>query len=299
MNDLLTIVTLTYNEEKNIAECIDSCNGIADRVIVIDNYSTDNTVSIAREHGAEVMESNLLVRDRINMILKNNYIKTCWVLFLDADERMTPESSLEFRNLCLEYSSNDRVNGIVVRYRPVFIGKVLYHGGFSPLKKLRAFKIGTGYYEKAEVDEHFVLNSGRMVYMKSDFIHLEYKGMRTWIDKHNVYAQRAAMDYTYKFHDIEKINYSGLERTAKIKRMLKYNIYYKLPMGVRAKLFYFYCYYMRLGFLDGKEGKIYAFLHSYWYRYLIDAYLYANEMTDQEGNEFVQNGNKNSIEKEI
>ena len=56
--------------------------------------------------------------------------------------------------------------------------------------------------------------------------------------------------------------------------MIKMNIYYKLPMGMRAHLYYLYRYYIRLGFLDGKEGKIYAFLQAYWYRYLIDAKIY-------------------------
>ena len=52
------------------------------------------------------------------------------------------------------------------------------------------------------------------------------------------------------------------------------NVYYKLPMGLRSHIYYLYRYYLRLGFLDGKEGKIYAFLQAYWYRYLVDAKIY-------------------------
>jgi len=282
MRDLLTVVILTYNEEKNIAECIDSCSDIADRIIVMDNNSSDNTTIIAEKKGATVIKSELLVRDRIRWILEGDRIKTKWILFLDADERMTPESSIEFRKLCEDYQNDNNVNGIVVRYRPEFIGKILYHGGFSPLKKLRGFKVNTAYYEIAEVDEHFVLKKGSMVYMKNDFIHMDYKGIRTWVDKHTVYAQRAAMDYINKTRGDEVVNYKGLETGARIKRFIKYNIYYKLPMGFRAKLFYCYCYYFRLGFLDGKEGRMYAFLHSYWYRYLIDVFVYANEAGNQE-----------------
>lgn len=55
------------------------------------------------------------------------------------------------------------------------------------------------------------------------------------------------------------------------------NIYYRLPMGARAHIYYLYRYYIRLGFLDGKEGKIYAFLQAYWYRYLVDAKIYECE----------------------
>lgn len=284
MADLLTIVIVTFNEEKNIAECIDSCEGIADRILVVDNYSTDETVSIAEMHGAEIIQSELIVRDRVKLVLEGNVIKTKWLLFLDADERMTPESVPEFKNLCERYADDKEINGIVVRYRLHFMGKDLYHGGFSPLKKLRAFKPGTAYYETADVDEHYVLKSGKMVYMKNDFLHYDYKGVKAWVDKHTVYAQRAAVDYVKKIEENEGVNYQGLETGARIKRILKYNVYYKLPMGLRAWLFFFYCYYLRLGFLDGKEGKIYAFLHSYWYRFLVDTFIYSNELVDQAGN---------------
>lgn len=286
MDDLLTIVIVTYNEEKNIAECIDSCGGIADRILVIDNYSTDATASIASEHGADVVQSELLVRERIKWILEGDVIKTKWILFLDADERMTPESANEFHSLCQRYAGDKMVNGIVVKYRLNFLGKDLHHGGYAQIKKLRAFKLGTAYYETAHVDEHYVLTQGRMITMKNDFRHMDFKGIKPWIDKHTVYAQRAALDYVQRMRENESVNYQGLEIGAKIKRILKYKVYYKLPSGLRAWMFYVYCYYIRLGFLDGREGKIYAFLHSYWYRFMVDTFIYSNELVDQAGRKF-------------
>jgi hypothetical protein len=68
-----------------------------------------------------------------------------------------------------------------------------------------------------------------------------------------------------------------MDRHAKIKRFIKYGIYYKLPIGTRAHIYYLYRYYFKLGFLDGKEGKILAFLHAYWYRFLVDAKIYEYE----------------------
>ncbi len=276
---LLTIVIVTYNEEKNIKECIVSCNSIADRILVLDNYSTDRTIEIAKQLGADVVQSKSHVRDRIEYALSNETITSEWVLFLDADERMTPESAEEFKNLCIKYRSNPQINGIVVRYRLHFMGRDLKHGGFSPLRKLRAFKPGTAYYENERIDEHYVLKSGKVVYMKKDFLHYDYKGIKQWVDKHTVYAQRAAVDYENKMKKNEAINYEGLEFGAKIKRILKYRVYYKIPAGIRAWMFYIYCYYFRLGFLDGHEGKIYAFLHSYWYRFMVDTFIYDNQLT--------------------
>ena len=65
-----------------------------------------------------------------------------------------------------------------------------------------------------------------------------------------------------------------LNKSAKIKRFVKMNIYYKLPLGTRAHLYFLYRYYFKLGFLDGKEGKIFAFMQAYWYRFLVDAKIY-------------------------
>lgn len=281
INNLLTIVILTYNEEKNIKECLESCIKYANKVIIIDNYSTDDTLNIAKHYDIDIYQDKRMVRDRIKWILSENMIHTKWILFLDADERLTAESGKELVELCEMYSGNNDVNGIVVRYRLNFMGKDLYHGGFYPLRKLKVFKPGTAYYETAEVDEHFVLASGKMVYMRNDFLHFDYKGLKHWVDKHTIYAQRAALDFINKKTNIEKVAYNGLEFSARIKRFIKYNIYYKLPLGFRAWLFYIYCYYFRFGFLDGREGKIYAFLHSYWYRFLVDSFIYCREFATQ------------------
>ena len=68
-----------------------------------------------------------------------------------------------------------------------------------------------------------------------------------------------------------------LNKSAKIKRFIKFKIYYKLPLGTRAHLYYLYRYYFKLGFLDGKEGKIFAFMQAYWYRFLVDAKIYERD----------------------
>ena len=125
-----------------------------------------------------------------------------------------------------------------------------------------------------------------MIYMKSCFLHEDYKGLKPWVDKHTVYAQRAAVDYIKRVKERETMSIKGLETGARIKRIIKYKVYYKLPTMFRARLLYIYCYYIRLGFLDGSEGRIFAFLHSYWYRYLVDAFILSGEMADQNGNPY-------------
>lgn len=279
----ITSVTLTRNEAANISSCILSFKNIVERIIVMDNFSDDGTKEIAESLGAEVFQSELGYKERFKLGTSElTQITSDWILFLDADERITPEAAAELKELCDRYASDPQVNGIVVRYRTCFLGKELMHGGFYPLKKLRVFKPGTFYMENLELDEHILLKNGKYVEMKNDFLHMDFKGLSHWVVKHNGYALRAAKDYFSKFNQGQIVVTDGLEKTAKMKRLIKYKIYYKLPIGMRAYLFYLYCYYVRLGFLDGKEGKIYAFLHSYWYRFLVDSYIY--EMNKEKNN---------------
>ena len=138
-----------------------------------------------------------------------------------------------------------------------FMGKSLRHGGIYPLRVLRVFKNGKAHIERRNMDEHMVLDEGRIVEMKNDCLHRDFKSLYDWIDKHNKYSDREVLDYLDRERAQE---HSSLNKRARFKRFVKFKIYYNLPMGMRARLYYWYRYYFKLGFLDGKEGKIYTFL---------------------------------------
>lgn len=275
MADLTTII-LTYNEEKNIANAINSVLPISKRIVVVDSYSTDKTVDIAKSLGAEIFQNkwiNYATQYQYGIDISN--IQTKWILRLDADECLTSNSANELEMLCRKHQSTD-VNGIFLRLEVNFLGKSLKHGGIYPLKVLRIYKNGIGYIENRSMDEHIVLKSGKTVEMKNDSLHCDYKDLFTWIDKHNKYSTREVDDY---YKSLEKReNTQVLNKSAKLKRFIKFNVYYKLPLGVRAHLYYIYRYYFKLGFLDGKEGKIFAFLQAYWYRFLVDAKIYEQNL---------------------
>lgn len=268
----LTAIILTFNEEKNIIHCIESIRTIAKRIVVIDSFSTDNTVAIAKELGAEVYQHEFVNQAKQYIWgVEVADIRTKWVFRIDADERLTPESSAEIQEICRENENTD-LNGIVVRFKVTFMGKDLRYGGYYPFCKLLVYKNGKAYMEDRGMDEHIILTEGRSVELQNDSLHCDYKGLSAWIDKHNKYASREAEAY---FHNsLEKKIEKGLNPRAKIKRFMKLRVYYKLPMGLRAHLYYIYRYYFKLGFLDGKEGKIFTFMQAYWYRYLVDAKIY-------------------------
>ena len=272
----ITAIILTGNEEKNIEECISSIKNIVQRIVVVDSGSRDRTVEIARAMGAEILVhefSPFYQARQFIYALETITIDTKWILKFDADERLTEESSAELERLCAENADTD-VNGIELRFEVSFMGKKLRHGGIYPFRKLVCFKNGAAYMEDREMDEQIVLKCGRAICAKCDSLHHDYKDLSAWIAKHNDYSSREATAFLK--HDGNEAAPSG--KAAKVRRFIKYKVYYKLPSGFRAWAYYMYRYIIRGGFLDGKAGKRFAFLQAYWYRFLVDAKIDENRM---------------------
>lgn len=265
----ITAIILTRNEEEYIGECIKSIRKVVKRVVVVDSYSEDKTVEIATAAGTEVHQHEFFNYAKQYMYAVDVAdVKTTWILRIDADERLTEESAEELEILCNENMATD-VNGIVLRFCNSFLGRDMKHGGMYPWKKLSVYKTGKGNIEDRHMDEHIILDSGRTIEAKKDSKHLAFRGLTFFTNKCNWYSTREAMD----FFESQKTTVNNSD----LKTFIKMNIYYKLPIGLRSWMYYVYRYYFRLGFLDGKEGKIFAFLHAYWYRFLVDAKIYEHE----------------------
>ena len=274
----LTVLILAQNEEKNIVRSIRSVKKIAKRILVVDSGSTDQTIELAKQNGAEVVQHSPFVNYATQFYwgLDHTNIDTNWILRLDADEQVTPELAREIEN-ALEEHSQDDVNGFEVRCRIIFMGRWIRHGGTYPLIIPRLFRRGFGRVEMRKMDEHTLIQ-GKVMRFQNDLLHYDFKGLHEWIDKHNKYSVRECQDYFERKETHEeqmKGNLTGNQRQRK--RFLKNGVYYNLPLFLRAHLYFIYRYYIRLGFLDGKEGKIFCFLQAYWYRFLVDAKIYENE----------------------
>lgn len=268
----ITAIILTKNEEKNIERCINSIKELAQRIVVVDSYSTDKTIAIAKSLGAEVYENPFKdYADQFNWALDNTNIDTQWVYRIDADEFVPPELSKEIIDKTKKHL-NDDINGFVMKFRIYFMGKFLKHGGVYPFYNLTIFKYGKGRYEARKMGEHIVLNEGTTVDLENDCIHYDYKDLSIWVAKHNWYSTRETRDY-FDTRDNRQVNTSLYHEAEKAKKV-RDGVYYKLPLFFRAHLYFWYRYYIKLGFLDGVEGKIYAYLQAYWYRFLVDAKIY-------------------------
>lgn len=266
----ITFIILTYNEENNITDCINSIKSIAKRIVVVDSYSTDNTVKIVKEMGAELYQNKWInYSKQYQFGIDASKPTTKWIFRLDADERLTPEAVQELNELLAAHDSDD-VNGIIVRFEVSFLGRKLKHGGIYPFRKLLIYRNGFGQIEDKEMDEHILLSSGKTICMKSDCQHLDIKDIYSWIDKHNKYSNREVIDCVHH----SSANTKNMDRIASRRAKQKYGFYYKLPLFLRAKLYYLYRLVIKGAWLDGREGKIFAFLQAYWYRYLVDAKLF-------------------------
>lgn len=173
----ITAIILTKNEEVNIEECIKSIITTVKRIVVIDSFSTDKTVEIAKRMGAEVYQHPFENYAKQYMYgVEVAKAETVWTLRIDADERLTPDSANELTQLCDSNMKTD-VTGIVLRFKKNFLGKDLYHGGVYPWKKMNCYKTKFGEIEDRNMDEHIILSSGKVIEMKNDCLHFDFKNL--------------------------------------------------------------------------------------------------------------------------
>lgn len=264
----LTVIILTKNEETNIARCIDSIKCLADRIIVVDSGSEDSTVKIATELGAEVYEHCPFVSHghQFNWALDHLNITTTWVYRIDADEVVPLELRREIQETCFIHKEDD-VNALEMRFRIYFMGKYLYHGGVYPFKKVNIFKYGKARFNETPMRDDVVLAEGVVKSLNNDCLHYDFKDLSTWVQKHNWYSDNEVDVFLSGGEN----DLNGLSKDSKKRKILKNKLYYKLPVLIRAKFYFWYRFYFRFGFLDGIPGYIYAYLQAYWYRFMIDA----------------------------
>ena len=272
----LTAIVLTMNEEVNIEKCLNSISGLSKRIVVIDSGSTDNTVEMAKNLGADVYHHDFEDYARqFNWGLDNANITTRWVLRLDADEVITPELASEMEYEMSKHSADD-VNGMQLKLKQNFMGRWMKYGSTYPFIKLMLFKNGIGRIEDRKMDEHTVLSSGTSILLKNDALHYDFKDINHYIKKHNWYATREAQDYISMNMDS---SVAALENGLMKTRRQQKALYYKAPKFFRPFVLFFYFYFLKLGFLDGKEGFIYNVLENFWYRFLVDVKIYEYERT--------------------
>lgn len=270
----ITCIILAYNEEVNIEKSIMSVIDLVEEVYVVDSFSTDKTLEIAEKYGAKILQNKFVNYSyQYKWALKEIDFKTQWVMRLDADEYVTPGLKKKLAN---EITHLDKdITGIVVNRKIYFMKKWIKHGGMYPVELLRFWKVGKATIEERFMDEHVELLEGKTLKIDEDIVDSNNKDFTWWMNKHNSYSNREALDYLnlkYSIFSFDKQK-GNLENQAKNVRELK-KIYYKMPIFLRPFIYYFYRVIFCLGFLDGLRGAIWHLFQGLFYRLLVDVKIY-------------------------
>lgn len=273
----ISVIILTYNEELHIRRCLENVTQFAKTVFIVDSFSNDKTLEIAKEYPNVHILQNKWENNyakQFNWGLTHAAIDTDWVLRLDADEYLLPELIEEFKVRIPELSSD--ISGVILKRRHIFLDKWMKKGTY-PVKLLRLFRYGKGLCEQRLMDEHIQLLEGSTVEFEHDFCDHNLNDLSWFCHKHVNYAVREAADLL----DIELGLLGNAESDcekqissqAHKKRMKKHK-YARQPLFWRALAYFCYRYFFKGAFLEGKEGFLWTFLQGWWYRTLVDAKIF-------------------------
>ncbi len=264
-----SVVILTYNSELSIGETLSSVAGLSDDIHVVDSFSKDRTVEIAKSFGAQVTEHAFEhYGAQRNWAIDNLRLRYLWQLHLDADERLT----LELRQEIEALPDDPRLNGYYLPRVMTFLHRPIRHGAMYPTWHMRLFRTPYGRCESRRYDQHFYLTEGASAQLRHDMIDDLQMPLTEWTVRHN------------RWSDAEVEEQSALEESGRIQAKLSGNpverkrylrkLYNDAPLFVRPFGLFFYRYFLRLGFLDGMEGFVFYVLQTFWFRFLIDAKMF-------------------------
>jgi glycosyltransferase involved in cell wall biosynthesis len=258
----LSVAIITLNEERNLGRTLESVQALAFEIVVVDCGSTDRTLEIARSFGAQVFVEEW----KGYAAQKNSAIAKCtgdWVLSLDADEEVEPQLAQEIRNLLCDEDDKEEPGGhqsSLIMGRPLplpkakrdshpdgyfiprknfFLERWIKHGGFWPDFKLRLFRCGTARFDERPVHETVRL-AGCAGRLQGALLHRAYPTLEGYIAQMNRYSSLGA-----------DLAVSGRKRDFSL-----------VDIVLRPALTFIYNYFLRFGFLDGREGLLLHLYHS-------------------------------------
>lgn len=257
----ISVVILTYNEEANIEYALKSVCGWASEIFVVDSYSTDTTLEKVRNYTDNICQHPFShCADQRNWALQNLPLSQDWILFLDADEEVTPQLQGE---LCATITRVDQdTAAFSLRHEFFFLDEPLRHAHFS-IPHIRVIRINRAFWQRGEGTNEQCVVKGKIEVLQSKLLHNNRKKLSDWIRKHDWYATESASCFLER-----KSHHQAKGPTEAIEE--------KLPLILHPFARFFYAYFLRLGFLDGKAGFAYAFLHDFWFPFLV--YLKVQEM---------------------
>lgn len=261
----VTILIPAKNEERNLPECLQSVQW-AEKIYVIDSNSNDGTSAICSDYGVELVQFNYNGGwpKKKNWALENLPISTPWTFILDADERVSDELRDEIKVAI----SDQSIDGYYIRWQFMFLGRWMKHS-WSHGWMLRLFRTGAGKYEDLgmrgeggwdnEVHENVVVD-GKTTSLREYLIHDSRETLSHWIKKQNEFSDWNARRRINQVSNL-RLKFSDLASQQPVvrRRALK-ALYLRLPL--KPILMFLYLYFIKLGFLDRKEGFYFCVLRA-------------------------------------
>lgn len=280
----LVAIILTFNSETSISKVINSCKSITSRILVVDSFSSDETISISASLGSEVVQHKFE-----NYSKQRNWAQAYaklesedWVLHLDSDEIISPKLAENVRMAIT--NSSQEIDGYLLRRLSYFLGHPIKFGHINPSWHLRLFKASKGFCEDRLYDQHFVV-PGKTKKLRGLLLDLQLTTIEKWTASHNRWSSAEALEVSLQSQSDKNQAQtlpSSLRGDLRMqKRWLKNNLYYRSPLLLRAFMFFIYSYFLRLGFLDGQAGLIYHVLQAFWFRFLTDSKIIERQLTPE------------------
>lgn len=185
----ISVVIITKNEESRITECLESVKW-ADEIVILDDYSTDKTIDVARQYTDKIFQRKMDIEGR-----HRNYAyslaKNKWILSLDADERVTLKLRDELARIVTE---DPPINGFAISRRNYIGDFWVRYGGWYPSAQIKLGQKEKFRFEEAEVHPRLLMLAPRGV-LKSDIIHYSYKNFEDFLNKINNQTTKEAIKW--------------------------------------------------------------------------------------------------------
>jgi len=221
----LSVVIITFNEEKNIGRCLESIQGVADDIVVLDSFSTDATEAICKKYPVTFMQRKWEGYSETKNYA-NAQAKHDWILSLDADEAL----SEELKKSILLVKQQPAPRPYKFHRLTNYCGKWIRHCGWYPDTKVRIFDRRTASWE-GTIHEKLVVREGEPELLKGDCLHYSY--------------------YTIEEHYRQSDKFSTLSAQSLYAKGKKASL---LKLWLSPVVKFISCYVIRLGFLDGVAG---------------------------------------------
>jgi len=258
----VSVIIPVRNEARNLPRCLESLRG-AGEIFVIDSVSTDETVDIARSFNAKVVQFHYHGGwpKKRQWAMDTLPLAYDWILLLDADEVLTPESVEEIRQVVQEPDCN----GYYFVLRMYFLGRILRYGDASFYTSPRLLRRGKGRFEcrfkdqdasmgDMEAHERIVVE-GRTARLQNPLVHHNVNSLSRYILKHDEYSNWEAQVWRAGESSYRDLPPALFGTQAQRRRWLKKNC---LGLPGSPLLFFLYKYFFRMGCLDGVPGLIYC-----------------------------------------